>query len=768
MPAKVITSLEELLSAVEAPRDISLDCTNVNKGIDNYHVDVELSGRFIFLTNELADEQVKFIVAGRRLTPGNSESMSEYREAYTDMMRVTLHRTKMDLKAEEIVLLQFAVVKFVISVVKEKLVAYGQSLEETLGQQQYAGSRSELITQQRLQWFRKYNGQFLFRINRQLLRQLQREENNQLKPLRLQLLGDALSESVNILFNPLLNAATPQDPVLLLEYYAFWPNGFAALNESVEGLFKVSLPSLDIQALKKTEKLASAQSEAFDVLGGLFAVQTLLGPSEDQAESMSETFSWMEHPGNVRWLFDERLLQQHLDHVKEKDGMRASWSLKSDIKKLLKITSQLTRTFSDKHEMKDMIASYLLRNLTQQEIELIDIPLACAFVAGKDERKILSQVDQSKEGAASLIERLKKVRGELAQHIKDALTEQTLKVLTDLFRYRLHLKYYRFAHRAFNRINVIVEPEKIQLAKAGGNLYRLMDSDEFRELADEQPDIVHHTILKADVRGSTTVTQELINRDLNPASYFSLRFFGPINERLSVYGAVKVFIEGDAVILGFYEHEGNPAQWYSVARACGMAKEMIDIVGLKNTDSKKTDLPLLEIGIGICYSDERPLFLFDENRPIMISSAIGDADRMSSCSWKLRGTFESGNFNVEVLEIDEKDGQRGEKGQDFIRYNVNGMVLDLAAFKKLQSEIKLTPVRIKLDDVAESFHVGRYPDVTGKERDLLIRDGSVGIWRGEVVRGDDNSERFYEVMPNSKFATQVMELAARQLKVSSG
>lgn len=287
------------------------------------------------------------------------------------------------------------------------------------------------------------------------------------------------------------------------------------------------------------------------------------------------------------------------------------------------------------------------------------------------------------EGAALLIERLKKTRAECEQRIKEAPQEGILKVLADLFRYRLHLKYYRFAHRAFNRINVIIEPQQIQLARAGGNLYRLMDSQELKQLADEQPDIAHHTILKADVRDSTTVTQELIRKDLNPASYFSLCFFGPINERLVTYGAVKVFIEGDAVILGFYEYEGHSAEWYSVARACGMAKKMTDIVTLKNTDSRKTGLPTLEIGKGICYAGERPLFLFDEDHPIMISSAIGDADRISSCSWKLRGSFEAGNFNVEVLGIDEGDRQRGEKGQGYLRYNVNGILLDDAAFTKL-------------------------------------------------------------------------------------
>ena len=116
-----------------------------------------------------------------------------------------------------------------------------------------------------------------------------------------------------------------------------------------------------------------------------------------------------------------------------------------------------------------------------------------------------------------------------------------------------------------------------------------------------------------------------------------------------------------------------------------MAKEVIDIVTSKNADSKQTDLPTLEIGIGISYLDDRPLFLFDENRPILISAAIGDADRLASCSWRLREDHDSGNFNVDAYLLDDNDGFKGEKGQKILRYNVNGIVIDDAGFEKFQS-----------------------------------------------------------------------------------
>jgi len=39
----------------------------------------------------------------------------------------------------------------------------------------------------------------------------------------------------------------------------------------------------------------------------------------------------------------------------------------------------------------------------------------------------------------------------------------------------------------------------------------------------------------------------------------------------------------------------------------------------------------------------------------MISSAIGDADGMSSCSWKRRVDIKNYPFNVEVVEIADDD-----------------------------------------------------------------------------------------------------------------
>ena len=764
---QIIASLDDILERVKTPREVKLDCSVANKGVDNYHIDVELSLTFSFKAREIIEGQVKRIVAGNKLVSSNSKEVNDFREAYTNMMRVTLHRYKTDLKRGQIRVLQFAVVKFILQQVRDELDKYRAKLEETQGQQQYSGSRSLLTTQEKITWFRKYSNEFMFRICRLLLKQLQREENNQLKELRAQVLGDDLSEAANIMYNPLLYARSPQEPVLLLECYALWSGGgvgFEKLNTALENVLAKRLPEIKADSLKNMTNLTSAQVEVYDALGGLFAVQSLLGPSEDQKEVISESFSWLEQPGNIRLLFDENFHGKLAGKVKGQLGMKAHWSFNSATKKLSKILVEIRKEIASSSDVKEVMATYFLRGkLTQQDLGLIDVADAVSAVAGNDTKKIIEAIGLSKEGAKTLSQKLITLADEYDEKDRKSEDELMLKLLTDISRYRFHLKYYRFAHRVFNRISVITDAEQLQLARAGGQLFRLMDSEEVKQVADELPEIIHHTILKADVRGSTTVTQELLRRDLNPASYFSLRFFDPINERLKTYGAAKVFIEGDAVILGTYEYEGSPTEWYSVSRACGMAKEMLDIVNSKNSHSAKTGLPKLEIGIGICFSNEIPLFLFDDKRPIMISSAIGGADRMSSCSWKLRDSFDSGDFNVEVLEISESDAQKGEKGQHQIRYNVNGILLDAAAFEKLKIEVNFTQMNIKSGGRNETLCVGKFPDVKGKERHLVVRVGKVGLWKDEKVEQlADSDDVFYEVLPNSKYANQVISLSEKQ------
>ena len=776
----IVCSEADILALVSAPASIEIDTSVGDKGIDNYHIDVELSAAFVFNGKEVVESVAKQVVAGVRV--GRSELIDDLRSKYRDLIKATLHRAKTDLSAPLINILHFAVIKFVLQETRAQMDKISEQMEETLFQQKYAGSRSLMATQRRFTSFRQNRNSFTYKINRTIFKHLQREETTELRQLREKFLGNSIPELLNIMFNPMLSASNPLEDSLLHENYALWNRAeFPVAIEKLEAHLGKLFPALQLLPLKSKVGRGSAQSEIYDELGGLFAAQNLLGPSKDQKVLVSESFCWLDQPGNVRFVFDSSIHSRSLAVLKEREGIKAQWAFKSDVKKLARVALDARKIFANESQYKEMIAGYLLRETwTSMDAAFIDLRQACAYAAGNDTKKVAAKIDTSREGAAALLKKLDELGRQVNQKYKEETEEYFLKILTDISRFRLHIKYYRFAHRIFNRMNIIQDPEKLQLAKSGGNLYQLVSVEEARLNEPEASQIIHHAIIKADVRGSTTVTRELINKGLNPASYFSMRFFDPINQLLARYGAAKIFIEGDAVILSIYEYNDAPDQWYSVSRACGIAKEILEIVSSKNTHSKQTGLPALEIGIGICYSGDRPSFLFDDERAIMISPAIGIADRMSSCSWHLRDALNDSAFNVEVLLVDQTLDEQsldlvgppnliqpGEKGQKHVNYNVNGVLLDSTAFRKLMSEISLKKVRVKVAERSEVMFVGRFPDTLGKGRDLVIREGQVRRWnQGRVTEiepiDDEPVECFYEILPNSKLASRVLE-ASRQL-----
>ena len=388
----------------------------------------------------------------------------------------------------------------------------------------------------------------------------------------------------------------------------------------------------------------------------------------------------------------------------------------------------------------------------------MDLKIVCQFLVGNITAvKLQDSISGSNKLNAEQMKSLESLKEKLREQVAEADHGDTLKLLQDFSRFRRHLKLCRFAHRAFSRVSLRTAEDELKLSKTAGTLYQLPASS---EIEDDEERICHHAIMKADVRGSTTVTDELQNKGLNPASYFSMRFFNPINKILETYGAQKVFIEGDAIILSFLEYEYTPQQWFAVARAFGYARDMLKIVGSNNRYSTQMGLPLLELGVGVCYSNEAPRYLYDEDKPIMISGAIGLADRMSSCSWNLRAAIKKSLFNVDVLRIADGDVKKGEKGQHYVRYNVNGINLDDAGFAKLKQEIPLKQIRMKLNGKDCLFHIGQFPDTTGHKKDLVIREGKVGIWRNDQIHDDPKSEEsYYEVVVNRKVLPLVLEAA---------
>jgi hypothetical protein len=183
---------------------------------------------------------------------------------------------------------------------------------------------------------------------------------------------------------------------------------------------------------------------------------------------------------------------------------------------------------------------------------------------------------------------------------------------------------------------------------------------------------------------------------------------------------------------------------------------------------ERSGLPPMEVGLGIAYQDSPPLYLMDGEHRIMISDAINESDRLSSCSKQVRKKIapDAGVFQVYSVQIggggnnNNNDNASAEAGAEEMRlnYNVGGICLSEAAFRKLQREISLSPSAASLDgpgftgpwvDEQHEFFVGTVPITNGVFRKIAIRKNriaQVDVRDLSILRWTDRW--YYEVCAN--------------------
>ena len=374
--------------------------------------------------------------------------------------------------------------------------------------------------------------------------------------------------------------------------------------------------------------------------------------------------------------------------------------------------------------MDHVIASYEAVPLLAQYSPPINAQqLKNALISRTERKRVETLLEEhgkiSADGLHSAVKRVGNCKG--AERAKTAG-----RFLGDFMRYHRDLRRFEALNSATDSVNVVANEKLRELSAINNTLYEFLLAEEQKPVEDK---VIHHVVLKADVRDSTTLTRTLMERGLNPASYFSLNFYDPVNKLLGKYGATKVFIEGDALILALFGREGEPSN--CVGRACVLAREMLEIVQAYNLKSRPAGLPILELGIGICFEDSAPLYLMDGNSRIMISRALNESDRLSSCSKGARKLLgpESGLFNVYAFQTVEDVESAGAPEELMLHYNVSGIQINEAAFRRLEREISLELHETQLPTLWPNESVRLYSGMVavgaGMFHRLVVREARV-------------------------------------------
>ena len=775
---------------LQAAAPVNLDFEKFTRGIDNVHVDVRLSPAFANAAVRLVYGFLEYQLW--RGQSGKSPDVEEFKSAYAQMIQAVIHRAKQQNVLPLVELAQIAALKFVLSCVQAAMEQAKQRLRKAATTTSDADRQA--VADQTV-WFTRNRPKLHYTVTSQVLEQIRKTEGGPLGDLRQSLHGDRWALSEHVLINPLLFGESPMDDELLMKHYVLVGQGpdqlysFAQLDRFLLYLFWRHKPVTATERLlasttqgrdaliaeqnrlkkKPTWSRSTTKSGEFDsrVAALEEKIREATGLLEQaQMAYAQESYAWADVPVNAEVLFDVAQSQQKLAAARKAKDQQTADALKSQSQFQRRLLQAVELQVDDSGLIPSIVAAYESAVTFKNLVGVVTAQQLHQFLSNPASRSEIRQKIKEKFSSADCAETFEILDDAATRVARTRVKESRaclVRFLRDFLTLRRDLRSYHLVQKAMAQIQLLEDPNHLKLSKANSTLNEFLAA---KEEGEASKTVIGHTILKADVRGSTTITAALRKQGLNPASHFSLNFFTPINALLETYGAGKVFIEGDAVILSIMEYAEASEQHMSVARACGLAKRLLDVVQLQNVACRKAGLPELELGIGLVYSAEPPAYLFDGETPIMISSAIGKADRTSSCSWMLRkqrsqqGARAATQLNVDVYEIPEGDPLRGEKGEVELRYNVNGIELDAAGFAKLKQEIALQSFDMPVVGTSEpvTFHAGRFPDTKGTMHRLVVREGRIRFFdRQSDNGGKENGQVFYEVVGNDQLITSASE-----------
>ena len=745
-----------LQDELHVPKRKSLRLDTFPRGMDNARIDVRLDPALSGAIDGLVKSSLVRRLRELGLLDSNNpltedpEAVDRFREAFIPLSLSVAQQARQSSRREVYQLFVLAVLKQIYLTVDRSIREYRDGFDVTplLG----ALTSTESLSRHEKLWrLGRHQAMLRYEISREvveLVHSLELVGRRQRKSIL------ALSWPVaeDMLFNPLLQLGRLDEEVTFMDVYPFLllkPEIFRRFETVVLDVLCRWLPDCPVRRLNNAgdsdfNELQVRRDEG--EFPGYAQVESYLRAVMSDTEYQRGETNWLDDPGNLSWL-----LGGDGDR-----GIPGFWDKSRWREFQANLLQELEKAF-DRAGLLDMIfASALLPELYRDLGRKGALRLLFEFLTGGRSRKELLPILQQFKDISNLelyMDRMEAAYKRLRQADSTQRQGWLIQVMEGYASLRRDLKLSWEMYRAMDLIRLPSRPDELELSRANRLLQEF-----FLGTQEQKNEVIGHVILKADLRGSTELTASMIREGLNPASYFSQNLFDPINSLLEKYGAEKVFVEGDAVILMLLEYASPPSQ--VVARACGLAYDIIDQVLSRNAESRHLGLPELELGIGISYVAEAPCYLFDAGRKITISPAINRADRLSSCSHRNLEVF--GRTTVQGVEVIQylETANEVSGGVNYCRYNVNGIELDAAAFEHLNGEIVLRRVKAKSlgksDD--DRYYVGRFPDSAGKTRWQVLRQSFIKGWDGKKLQPlKDNGRSFYELVTDPEILSRTRE-----------
>jgi len=783
--------------------NVTLPMSSLSIGVDNIRHDVFLSPKFVqvardYLFDLIRQNASNSFLSGIEFRSSKPVDSSTFRKVLADLLRNSLTTAKHQKNLEIDLLFRLAILKFLTSELQTQfanVILDGKEYIRKRGEY-FERSQQAHVIKARLSEMQSARRDVLRLIGQTVAQILIDIEENVVAKARRALFGEDYAPYYEMLKNRLIFLDGGKDDFYFLEHYVLLGNYARDPDrfEAIDALFQEFLKEAGVEVPQ--ESPATKEGENFrELLGQAEKGQAELAALEEQRESLRRklergdgllnkflntgspaglrlSLSGVEKQIKGLQLMLEQLApqveaaKQQADFVnKDKQGKlgdylndpeNARWLFdaaagdESERATRARLLGQLTTRLEEKELTPHILASYEIRPVANDFCPPVHLQQLKKALVTKEEahrvEELLRQVPAKRLSMKPIEELTRRVR----RYSREDTQTMVLKFATDFMRLRRDLRDAEHLASCMERINLVTAEKVRELSRLNNKLYECLLREEARP---EHDQVVSHVIIKADVRGSTKMTQDLLARGLSPASHFSLNLHEPVKRLLDRYSAKKVFIEGDAIVLAIFETEASRAYARPVARACALSKQILAVCNSYNDQAASSQLPPLELGVGVAFQGSAPTYWTDGESRIMISKALNLSDRLSGCT-KLAKRMLSGQktlFSIFQF-LTAMEGASAEELDEFlVRYNMNGIELNEEGFAKLSEEISLESIHTALEYPWSKEEVilyyGEVP--MGESVELLVLRKGVArqlLPDGKIGKASDHN--YYEVCTN--------------------
>jgi hypothetical protein len=801
MPNELLTpsATEEARTELKS-YNVTLPLGSLAIGVDNIHHDVFLSPKFVqaareYLFDVIRQSTSSTYLPGIELRASRGPDGGGFRKLLSELLQSSLTQAKYHKNIEIDLLFRMSLLKFLTFEMGNQfanLILEGKEWIRKRGEH-FERSQQAHVIKARLSELQSARRSVIRRLGQQVAQIVADVEDNVIAKTRRALFGEDFVPYYELCKNRLIFLDGGKDDVFFLEHYILLGNYARDPDrfEAMDTLFQEFLREAGITPSHDPSHTEAIQAHTA-LLEAVQAIRTDIANLEDQRENTRKRldrgdgfftkFMNSGDPADLKAsLNDVELRLKHQEYKLEELGPQidaarqkldffvkdqagklgeylnepenakrlfdANSASESEAPNRARLLSRLLDRLEQHEILYHILASYEIRPIAADYCPPVHLQQLRKALVSKEELKqveqVIKQVPAKKLSLKAIEELSKKIR----RYSREEMQAFVLRFANDFLRLRRDLRDAEHLTACMERVNLVTTEKARELSRLNNRLYECVLPEEARP---EQDNVVSHVIIKSDVRGSTRMTQDLLSRGLNPASHFSLNLHEPVKKLLDRYSAKKVFIEGDAIILAIFETESTVAYARPVAKACILSRQILSVCNSYNESASASNLPALELGLGVAFQGSAPTYWTDGDSRIMISKALNLSDRLSGCAKLAKRMLAGQRSHFSVFQfLNTMEGASAEELDEFlVRYNMNGIELNEEGFQKLSEEISLDSIETKLEKPWGKENVTLYYGEVplGESVELLVlRKGMARQLLPDGKIGAPSSHAYYEV-----------------------